>query len=141
MGIVSTRVGSAKPARRQGQASETFRLRSIVRPFVLLICLALCIQPVALLAQTRATITVGYSRIDDGDPGTFWKSNPYLDEHFTGEKNSGGPQWLMIDLDNETPVDAIRILWAKPFATNYTVEFGEFVGEEDLSQRLPTEWH
>jgi hypothetical protein len=83
----------------------------------------------------------GYSRIDDGDPKTFWKSNPYLDEHFTGEKNSASPQWLMIDLGESTPIDAIRVLWAQPFATNYSIEFGEFVGEEDLSQRLPTEWH
>ena len=83
----------------------------------------------------------GYSRIDDGDTRTFWKSNPYLDEHFTGEKNSTSPQWLMIDLGEPTPIDAIRILWAQPFATNYSIEFGEFVGEEDLSQRLPTEWH
>jgi len=257
MGIVSevrmsARAGSAKQARHHGQASDTFRRRSIVRSFVFLICLVLCIQPVALLAQTSITVTVdftpghpanriipsralgagvdgheqgetdrqltpanisamlsaglkpltyrlrtelageawhwnpngtwsdpahargywnsssepgrpihvsygyrlprrgntidqanddGYSRLDDGDPGTFWKSNPYLDEHFTGERNSGGPQWVMITLDKETPVDAIRILWAQPFATNYTVEFGEFVGEEDLSQRLPTEWH
>jgi hypothetical protein len=83
----------------------------------------------------------GYSRIDDGDVRTFWKSNPYLDEHFTGEKNSASPQWVMIDLEEPKPIDAIRILWSQPFATNYSVEFGEFVGEEDLSQRLPTEWH
>src|SRR5258707_159549 len=81
----------------------------------------------------------GYSRIDDGDPMTFWKSNPYLDEHFTGEKNSASPQWVMIDLGEPTPIDAIRILWAQPFATNYSIEFGEFVGEDDLSQRLPTD--
>src|SRR5437667_8429297 len=74
----------------------------------------------------------GYSRIDDGDPGTFWKSNPYLDEHFTGEKNSASPQWLMINLGEPTQIDAIRLLWAQPFATNYSIEFGEFVGEEDL---------
>src|SRR6266404_119386 len=83
----------------------------------------------------------GYSRIDDGDIKTFWKSNPYLDEHFTGEKNSASPQWMMIDLGEPMQIDAIRILWAQPFATNYSIEFGEFVGEEDLSQRLPTEWH
>jgi hypothetical protein len=83
----------------------------------------------------------GYSRIDDGDPKTFWKSNPYLDERFTGEKYSASPQWVMIDLGEPKQIDAIRILWAQPFATNYAIEFGEFVGEEDLSQRLPTEWH
>src|SRR5258708_6752413 len=83
----------------------------------------------------------GYSRIDDGDVRTFWKSNPYLDEHFTGEKNSASSQWVMIDLGEPKPIDAIRILWSQPFATSYSIEFGEFVGEEDLSQRLPTEYH
>jgi hypothetical protein len=82
----------------------------------------------------------GYSRIDDGDLKTFWKSNPYLDEHFTGEKNSLHPQWLMIDLGELKEINAIRITWAAPFAKKFSVQYGDFVGEEDLSQRLPTDW-
>lgn len=83
----------------------------------------------------------GYSRIDDGDPKTFWKSNPYLDEHFTHEKNSDHPQWVMIDLGEVTDVNAIRIVWAEPYATRFAVQYGDFVGPEDLSQRMPTDWH
>jgi len=83
----------------------------------------------------------GYSRIDDGDDQTFWKSNPYLDEHFTGEDNSINPQWIMIDLGARRQINAMRILWSEPYATDFSIEYGEFVGAEDLSQRLPTEWH
>jgi len=83
----------------------------------------------------------GYSRIDDGNPGTFWKSNPYLDQNFTREDNSLHPQWVMIELGEPKQINAIKILWAQPYAVQYEVQSGEFVGEEDLSQRLPTEWH
>src|SRR5262249_33541015 len=83
----------------------------------------------------------GYSRITDGNPRTFWKSNPYLDEHFTGERNSLHPQWVMIDLGESRPVNAIRIVWSAPFATRFSIQYGDFVGPEDLSQRLPTDWH
>ncbi len=83
----------------------------------------------------------GYSRLDDGNPATFWKSNPYLDERFTHEQNSTHPQWVMIDLGATKDVNAIRILWAAPFANNVTVQYGDFVGPEDLSQRLPSDWH
>jgi hypothetical protein len=83
----------------------------------------------------------GYSRIDDGDLRTFWKSNPYLDEHFTGDKNSVSPQWVMIDLGARKKINAARILWSEPYATNFSIEYGDFVGKEDLSQRLPTDWH
>lgn len=83
----------------------------------------------------------GYSRIDDGDSESFWKSNPYLDYHYTKEKGISNPQWVMIDLGGYRKINSIRILWGAPFATNYQIEYGKFVGEEDLSQRLPTDWH
>src|SRR5258707_6670891 len=66
----------------------------------------------------------GYSRLDDGDKHSFWKSNPYLDKYFTGEPNSHLAQWLLIDLGAAKPVDAIRLLWGAPFATRYDVEYG-----------------
>src|SRR5271168_3384393 len=37
----------------------------------------------------------GWSRITDGDPETYWKSNPYLTKAFTGEDDSLHPQWVM----------------------------------------------
>src|ERR1043165_9729780 len=58
----------------------------------------------------------GYSRIDDGDPATFWKSNPYLDRHYTGDDNAKHPQWFATDLLKTQPVDSIRILWGVPYA-------------------------
>ena len=66
----------------------------------------------------------GYSRLDDGDLTTFWKSNPYLDQHYTGEENARHPQWVLIDLGSPQPVNAIKIAWAQPFATDYLVEYG-----------------
>lgn len=66
----------------------------------------------------------GYSRIDDGDEETFWKSNPYLDSFFTGEGNKQHAQWVVIDLGKERMVDAVSIHWAKPYATEFDVEYG-----------------
>src|SRR5437763_729816 len=64
-----------------------------------------------------------YSRITDGDPTSFWKSNPYLDSHFTGKSEDAHPQWVVIDLGASKLVNAIRIHWGTPYATQYRIEY------------------
>jgi hypothetical protein len=54
----------------------------------------------------------GYSRLDDGNINTYWKSNPYLTKAFTGEDDSLHPQWIAIKLAERQIVTAIRIAWA-----------------------------
>jgi hypothetical protein len=65
----------------------------------------------------------GWSRLTDGDPKSYWKSNPYLTKAFTGEDDSLHPQWLMIDLGTKIDLNAIRIAWADPYAKRYAVQF------------------
>jgi hypothetical protein len=72
----------------------------------------------------------GYSRITDGDPSSFWKSNPYLDSHFTGESEDAHPQWVVIDLGKTKPVNAIRIHWGTPYARQYRVDY--WPGEDPM---------
>src|SRR5262249_599985 len=48
----------------------------------------------------------GYSRLDDGSLRTFWKSDPYLDPHYTREAH---PQWVLVDFRSHRPIDALRI--------------------------------
>ena len=50
------------------------------------------------VTRDDGTDTVGYSRLTDGNPDTYWKSNPYLAEPFTGESDSLHPQWVILDL-------------------------------------------
>lgn len=65
----------------------------------------------------------GWSRITDGDPKSYWKSNPYLAKAYTGEDDSLHPQWVMVDLGAKVNINAIRIAWADPYATQYYVQF------------------
>jgi hypothetical protein len=72
----------------------------------------------------------GYSRVADSDKESFWKSNPYLDSHFTGESDDAHPQWVVIDLGASKPVNAIRIHWAAPYAKRYRIEY--WPGEDPM---------
>jgi hypothetical protein len=65
----------------------------------------------------------GYSRLDDGDPKTFWKSNPYLCKPYTGEPDNRHPQWVILDFGKDVPINAIDINWAEPYATNFRIEY------------------
>ena len=65
----------------------------------------------------------GYSRITDGDDKSFWKSNPYLDSHFTGESEDAHPQWIVLDLGSKKPVNVMRIRWGTPYAKEYRLEY------------------
>jgi hypothetical protein len=82
----------------------------------------------------------GYSRLDDGDTSTFWKSNPYLDPHFTHEAQASHPQWALIDLARPQPVDALAIDWYAPWATRFEVQY--WVGKDAvlLAGNPPGRW-
>ncbi|MGC1370962.1 MAG: discoidin domain-containing protein [Candidatus Sulfotelmatobacter sp.] len=61
---------------------------------------------------------------------TYWKSNPYLTSKFTGESDALHPQWVIVDLGVEKPVNAIRITWENPYAVTYQVE--HWIGKRAL---------
>ena len=71
----------------------------------------------------------GFSRLDDGDLQSYWKSNPYLAKAFTGEEDSLHPQWVVIALDKKEAVNAVRIAWADPYARDFEVQY--WVGDGD----------
>jgi F5/8 type C domain len=79
----------------------------------------------------------GYSRLDDGDTATFWKSNPYLDPALSSDDSTPHPQWVIVDLGAVSRVNAIRIAWAEPFATDFRVQYwrGEVVNDIDEGPR------
>ena len=54
---------------------------------------------------------------------TYWKSNPYLTSHFTGESDARHPQWVVTDMGTARPVNAIHIQWVNPYAVVYEVEY------------------
>jgi hypothetical protein len=84
--------------------------------------------------RNDGTDNSGFSRLTDGDLNTFWKSNPYLTEHFTGESDALHPQWVVLDMAQTQPLDSIRIAWGVPYATHYLVQY--WTGDDPI--RSPT---
>jgi F5/8 type C domain-containing protein len=81
----------------------------------------------------------GFSRLDDGDLESYWKSNPYLSKSFTGEDDSLHPQWVVINLGDKRAVNAIRIAWAEPYARVYEVQY--WLGDGDaMDEQNKGDW-
>jgi hypothetical protein len=79
-----------------------------------------------------------YSRLDDGDLTTFWKSNPYLSSAFTGTADSVHPQWVLYDLGSKKAVNAAQITWANPYAVSYLVQY--WTGSDAIYSPGKGEW-
>ena len=71
---------------------------------------------------------------------SYWKSNPYLTSKFTGESDAAHPQWVVVDLKKEDPVNAVRIAWADPYAKTYNVEYWVGKGALDFDEGPKGEW-
>lgn len=81
----------------------------------------------------------GFSRLDDGDLTTYWKSNPYLTSAFTGEDDALHPQWIVVDLGKKQDVNAIRIAWADPYAVSFELQY--WTGDGDaMDEPVSGEW-
>ena len=84
----------------------------------------------------------GYSRLTDGDLSSFWKSNPYLDQRYTGEGDAEHPQWVVIEFPDSRPVNAIRIEWARPYAISFEIQYSAEVSrDESLTSTDPNFGH
>jgi hypothetical protein len=88
--------------------------------------------------RNDGTDNVGFSRLTDGDINTFWKSNPYLTQRFTGESDALHPQWIVMDLAQVQLINSIRIAWGEPFARHYVVQF--WTGDDPIHAPTRGAW-
>jgi F5/8 type C domain len=88
--------------------------------------------------RNEGTESRGYSRMTDGDLNTYWKSNPYLTKAFTGDDDSLHPQWVVIDMATPQSINALRIAWGDPYATQYVVQY--WTGDEAIKQPTKGAW-
>ena len=76
----------------------------------------------------------------EGPNLSYWKSNPYLTSKFTGESDTLHPQWVVVDLQSEKLVSAVRIAWASPYATEYQLEYWVGTRALDFDAGPKGEW-
>jgi hypothetical protein len=88
--------------------------------------------------RNDGTGNAGFSRLTDGDRNTYWKSNPYLTQRFTGESDSLHAQWVIVDLTLNQMVDSIRIVWANPYAIRYVVQY--WTGDDPIKAQTKGVW-
>ena len=88
--------------------------------------------------RNDGTDNVGFSRLTDGDPNTFWKSNPYLTQRFTGESDALHPQWVVMDLAQMQQINSIRIAWGEPYARRYVVQY--WTGDDPIKAATRGTW-
>ncbi len=69
---------------------------------------------------------------------TFWKSDPYLTSAFTGDADALHPQWVVVDLGAPSDVNAIKIRWADPYATQYRIEYWQ--GDDPMGDPSGGAW-
>ena len=79
-----------------------------------------------------------FSRLTDGDPASYWKSNPYLAQKFTKEGDALHPQWIVVDFEALQDITTIRIAWANPYARKYSVQY--WTGGEALDKQSSGLW-
>lgn len=75
-----------------------------------------------------------YSRIDDGDASTYWKSDPYLTHAFTHQPDSAHPQWVVVQFLRPVRINAARVRWASPYASRYHIEYWTGASDAILEQ-------
>ncbi|MGA8620975.1 MAG: discoidin domain-containing protein [Candidatus Sulfotelmatobacter sp.] len=88
--------------------------------------------------RNDGTDNVGFSRLTDGDLNSFWKSNPYLTQQFTGESDALHPQWVVMDLAQMQQVNSIRIAWGEPYARRYSVQY--WTGDDPIKAPTRGTW-
>src|ERR1700690_2330335 len=88
--------------------------------------------------RNDGTDNSGFSRLTDGDAASYWKSNPYLTQKFTGESDSLHPQWIVVDLAQLQQITSMQIQWAEPYAVHYIVQY--WTGDDPIKSATRGVW-